>query len=207
MKRKYFGVLLGAVCLITSNVLAQAVDEELVLEETQEKNILPDIPSVQLTYTWADFLQGKSCLNDFNRLNALDFISQRQQFLKDKMQMYCIGQKKDTAWSDLLVTFRQCKKNLLINKTLKENGVFWGYIKSAPYFLFDIHDTVPNGNTLNGKLDLIQNAIQNKEPEKVLLEMQNLQPEDQLYLTAVFNEAGSLVDFRQALSGSEVNYD
>ena len=155
--------------------------------------------SVQISYVWSDFLQGKSCNDDFNRLNTLEIISQKQQFLKDKMQAYCITQKKGTIWSGLLSTFRKSKKNLLIDKILKEEGTFWKYAKVVPYFLFDIHNTHPVGNTLNDKLDLIQNAIQNKDPEMVLLQMQELSPVEQLYLNSVFNEISILLDFKNAL--------
>ena len=172
-------------------------NSQLVLETAQPVESV----AMKTTYTWDDFLMGKSCNEDFHLLETLPFLSQDQQLLKDKMRFYCIGEKRNLVWSDLLNTFRQNKKNLLINKILKENGTVLGYVKAIPYFLLDIHNTSPKGNTLNDKLDLIQNAIQNKEPGRVLVEMQKLSAEDQLYLSTVFNEAGALIDFQTALQG------
>ena len=186
--------------LFSMPVMAEDIREEAFLYD--DASVIQSVEQPpKITYVWADFLQGKSCADDFNHLQQLPFLTQKEQALRDKMQTYCINQKQKVVWSDLLNTFRQCKKNLLINKILKENDVFIGYIKAAPYYLFDIHNTNPNDNTLTGKLDLIQNAIQNKEPEKILIKMQELSPSDQLYLSAVFNDASSLVDFQKALQG------
>ena len=185
--------------------LAGAEDLSIDLPSNQsieyQESVQPVEQNLGITYTWEDFLKGKSCDEDFHLLEELPFLSQDQQLLKSQMQTYCVLQKKNTIWSDLLTTFRQGKKNLLINKTLKENGTYLGYIKAIPYFLLYIHNTNPKGNSLNDKLDLIQNAIQNKEPGKVLTEMQKLSAEDQLYLSAVFNESSALVDFQKALQG------
>ena len=164
-----------------------------------------DIQEVQIgrmaTYTWSDFLEGKSCTEDFNQLNTLDFISPKQQFLKDKMQTYCMG--NITVWDTLLSSFRQNKKALLMDRILKENGLVMGYIKTIPYQLVDIHNTHPIGADLSSKLDRIQNAIQSKNPEQVVLLMQDLSPNEQLFFMPLFNESNTLIDFKNALQGGQ----
>ena len=82
-----------------------------------------------------------------------------------------------------------------------------GYIKAIPYYLFNIHNQHPQGGTLSAKLDRIQNAIQNKNPEQVILLMQDLSPNEQLFFMPLFNEANSLIDFKKLLSESEGNND
>ena len=198
--KKYWvvlGVLLPGFAIAEDLSIDLPSNQSVVYQEIAQ----PVEQSVGITYTWNNFLMGEPCDKDFHLLEALPFLSQDQQLLKDKMQTYCVSPKKSGVWSDLLTTFRQGKKNLLVNKTLKENGTFLGYIKVIPYFLLDIHNTSPKGNSLDDKLDLIQNAIQNKEPEKVLTEMQKLSPSEQLYLSAIFNEASALVDFQKVLQG------
>lgn len=189
---KRFGILLGLMFSIP--VLAQsAIDIPLLGAEKSD---------FHSTYTWADFLQGKSCREDFNALQQLSFLSPQQQALRDKMQTYCQGQVG--AWDTLLSLFRQNKKALLIDQTLQENGPFMGYIKALPYYLFDIHNTQATGSTLFAKLDKIQNAIEAKNPEEVVLLMQDLSPKEQLFFIPLFNEANALIDFKQALNGEEV---
>ena len=202
MKKYIWGVLLSFLCF---PVGAEDLDLVVLEDSSAElKNIVQPVGQLEkITYTWDDFLQGKSCQDDFNRLQKLDFISQEQQFLKDKMQAYCITLKRDTVWMDLLNVFRQSKKNLFVNKILRENGTFFGYIRALPYFLVDVHNTHPTGNALKDKLDSVQNAIQNKEPEEVLTKIQDLAVEDQLYLNTIFNEAGALLDFKNALKGRD----
>ena len=79
-----------------------------------------------------------------------------------------------------------------------------GYIKALPYYLFDIHNTQTTGSTLFAKLDKIQNAIEAKNPEEIVLLMQDLAPKEQLFFIPLFNEANALIDFKQALNGEEV---
>lgn len=161
-----------------------------------EKILLPTV-----SYTWADFLQGKSCQDDFDQLQQLPFLSPEQRSLKDKMQIYCVKEIK--IWKTLLSLFRQNKKTLLIDNTLKKNGSFMGYVKAIPYYLLDIHHTRPVNADISSKLDKIQNAIEAKNPEQVVLLMQDLSPKEQLFFISLFNEATALIDFEQALSKKE----
>ena len=205
MGQRKYGIILG----ILFSVPVMAEDLPLFLDP-----VLVDEPVIQpaeqptiIHYTWDDFLLGKPCDEDFYSLQKLPFLSPKQQFLRDNMQTYCLGQRRERIWDELLATFRQCKKNLLIKKTVQGNGLFWGYIKALPYFLFDLHNTHPNGNTLGNTLDFIQNAIQNKEPQKVLSLMQNLSTNEQLIFNPLFNEASVLVDFQNALKMKGLNLE
>ena len=98
-----------------------------------------------------------------------------------------------------MITFRQNKKDLLINEKLKEGETILRYLKVIPLVFFDVHKTHPVGQTLQAQLDRIQNAIQNKDPEAVLLLMQDLLPAQQLFLMPLFNEAQRLTDFKNML--------
>ena len=142
------------------------------------------------SYTWSDFLMGKSCEDDATILD------QSGTFNKLK-HTYCMGPIH--AWEDLLITFRQNKKDLLINEKLKEGETILRYLKVIPLVFFDVHKTHPVGQTLQAQLDRIQNAIQNKDPEAVLLLMQDLLPAQQLFLMPLFNEAQRLTDFKNML--------
>jgi len=149
-------------------------------------------------YTWSDFLMGKSCRQHLIHLQNLPFATNDQENLKKQMQTYCLD--SEGLWKDLLISFRRSKKDLLVNQTLNENS-FVRYLKVVPLLLFDLHMSHPSGNTLLAQLDRIQNAIRNKNPEQVLELMQNLSPNQQLFLMPIFNEAASLVDFQKALEG------
>ena len=197
MRHKFLGRIVLGLWLFAYPVQAQ----EFLLEEA----LIPDVSSFHLAYTWGDFLMGQNCLTALNQLQDISFLSEEQSRLKDKMQTYCVG--KITIWDTLLSLFRQNKKSLLIDKTLKENGSFMGYMKALPYYLVDIHNTKPTGTDLSAKLDKIQNAIQNKNPEEVVLLMQDLSPNEQLFFMPLFNEASSLIDFKKALSESEGKND
>lgn len=186
---KKYAIIMGLIFSIP--VFAQSVIDIPLLEE--EKS------DFQPTYTWADFLQGKSCQDDFKALQQLPFLSPAQQALRDKMQTYCVG--KIGVWNSLLTIFHQNKKALLIDKVLKENGHYLGYIKALPIYLFDIHNTQSTGTGLLTKLDKIQNAVQAKDPEGIVLLMQDLSPNEQLFFMPLYNEANALIDFKQALQG------
>ena len=200
---KKYAIILGL--LFSIPVLAQEVQEEnligtlIIPPEQPVLRIEEDEKILLLNYTWADFLQNKSCQDDFNQLQQLPFLSSEQQSLKDKMQTYCVG--KIGAWDSLLTLFRQNKKALLIDKALQEKSTFMGYIKALPYYLFDIHNTQATGSTLFAKLDKIQKAISAKNPEAVVLLMQDLSPKEQLFFISLFNEANALIDFKVALQG------
>ncbi len=200
MKKYFWGILCGG-CLLSHPLFAQ----EFLLETISESVSEPEIPAFHLSYTWGDFLMEKSCLVDFNQLQSLPFLSQEQRTLRDKMQTYCVN--KITVWDTLLKLFRQNKKALLIHKTLKENGQIVGYVKALPYYLFDVHDQAPAGNSLRAKMDRIQNAIHTKNPEQITHLMQDLSPDEQLFFMPLFNEANTLIDFKEALSESEDNND
>jgi len=195
--RQFLGKIALGIWLFAYPVQAQ----EFLLEEA----LIPDAFPFRLTYTWGDFLMGQNCRTALNQLQEIPFLSEEQSRLKDKMQTYCVG--KITVWNNLLTLFRQNKKALLIDKVLKENSTVLGYIKALPYYLFDIHNTKPTGTDLSARLDKIQNAIQNKNPEEVVLLMQDLSPKEQLFFMSLFNEASSLIDFKKALSESEDKND
>ena len=197
MQQKYVWKVVLGLWLLTTPVQAQ----EFLLEES----LVPNVPLFRLTYTWGDFLMENSCLTDFNRLEDLAVLSEEQNGLRDKMQTYCAG--KITVWDNLLLLFRQNKKALLIDKVSKENTSFIKYVKVLPYYLFNIHNQHPQGEGLSAKLDRIQNAIQNKNPEQVILFMQALSPNEQLFFMPLFNEANSLIDFKKILSESEETND
>lgn len=188
MKNCFYGALMGIFFWVYP-VMAQ----EFLLE-TQ-----PEAPVYQITYTWGDFLSGKSCLYEFNQFQQLAFLSQEQQFLKDKMQTYCV--REIGVWNTLSTLFRQNKKALLIDTTLRENGSIMGYLKVLPFYLFDFHNMQPKGLDLFSKLDKIQNALQMKNPDQVILLMQNLSPNEQLFFMPLFNEVNALIDFKDALNG------
>ena len=145
------------------------------------------------------FFTNKSCKSSFHQLDKAAFLNEKQTILKDQLQKYCL--KKITIWESLLDNFRQNKKTLLIERTLKENGILLGYIKALPYRLFDWHNKTPTGISLNAKLDRIQNAILEKDLEGVLNLMQDLTIQEQLSFISVFNEANNLVDFHKSLEG------
>ena len=155
-------------------------------------------------YQWADFLMGNPCSVDFNRLKEKSFLTKNQEKLKSAMQEYCVG--KTDVWDHLLITFYANKKNLLVDKTLKENGPIMRYIKVIPYWLVSIHKRYPTGDSLMAKLDRIENALQDRNPEKVLFLVQDLTPTQQIFLIPIFNEASQLVAFKKTLE-QENNYD
>ncbi len=192
MKGRYLWIFFLGVCLGVHPVSAQ----EFLVAEFE-----PQIPVFQPSYTWGDFLVGQSCITDFNQLQNLPFLSEKQTQLKEKMQTYCVGQI--TVWDTLSTFFHQNKKALLIEKTLKENDSLLGYVKALPYYLFDIHNIKPMGTGLLVQLDKIQNALKNKDPEQIVFLMQDLSPNEQLFFMSLFNEASSLIDFKKLLSESE----
>ncbi|MBO7483757.1 MAG: hypothetical protein J6T55_01375 [Alphaproteobacteria bacterium] len=195
--RYILGIVLGMMVL---PLWAQGIvpDEEDIIVSIEQPE--------QVTYTWNDFVMDKPCSDDFYRLQNLPFLSQKQQQLKDKMQTYCLGytnargQLKYTAWDNLLNTFRQNKRVLLLNKKQKENGKIWGAIKAIPTLLFDVYQRNPQQENLANKLDYIQEAIYQKDPNQVMMRMQLLLPDEQILLTAVFNEARALADFKEVLA-------
>ncbi len=195
--RYILGIVLGMMVL---PLWAQGIvpDEEDIIVSIEQPE--------QVTYTWNDFVMDKPCFDDFYRLQNLPFLSQKQQQLKDKMQTYCLGytnargQLKYTAWDNLLNTFRQNKRVLLLNKKQKENGKIWGTIKAIPTLLFDVYQRNPQQENLANKLDYIQEAIYQKDPNQVMMRMQLLLPDEQILLTAVFNEARALADFKEVLA-------
>ena len=192
--RKYFLEIFVGLGMFVLPAFAQ----DFLLETLSETNI----PAFHLTYTWNDFLMEDSCLSDFDQLKTLPFLSEEQRQLQTKMETYCVG--KINAWKNLLTLFRQNKKALLINKTLTQNGPVMGYIKAVPYYLIDIHNTQPVGDDLFAKLDRIENAVQNKNPQQVVLLMQDLSANEQLFFMPLFNEVSNLIDFKKMLAESEV---
>ena len=174
--------------------------EEALPEVQQSEIIVPIEVPEQMHYTWADFFLVLPCFDDFNYLQMLPFLSQEQQILKTKMQEYCIGDMK-YIWGNLVKDFRTGKKKVLINKTLKENGTFWGYVKALPYFLFDVYYLQQSGNPFND----IQTAIYQKDPQKMVDLIKALPSDEQVFFLPVFNEAQALVDLKRALEG--INHD
>ena len=161
-------------------------------------------PKKVIQYQWADFLMGKTCSDDFNYLENQSFLTSNQEKLKLSMQDYCLG--KMNVWNHLLMTFYSNKKNLLIDKTLKKNGPIMRYVKAVPYWLVNIHCFHPQGDSLTAKLDRIENAIQNRDPENVLFLIQDLTPQQQIFLISLFNEASQLIAFKKTLE-QENNHD
>ena len=184
MKNKWIFVLLLG---ISWGVLAE-----------EEQNAFSSFvePLEECPYTWSDFLMGKSCSSFLNGKQT-EAISTS---LTQMMHSYC-AQQPIRAWADLLTTFRQNKRDLLINETLKKGHPFFRYLKVLPILLFDVSHLSPTGQTLSDQLDRIQQAIQNKDPEQVLFLMQDLSPNQQLFLLPVFNEAQRLFDFQKLLQG------
>ena len=91
----------------------------------------------------------------------------------------------------------------MLEHFVNENGRFMGYIKAMPFLLFDWHNKNPEGHHLFATLDKIQNTIQHKNPQATLQQMQNLSPEQQLFLMPVFNMATDLLNFQDALKEGE----
>ena len=202
--KKYILVMLILGLALPS--LGQLEPLEVVSQETvEEEVILPSatyseeevIPSFNVTYSWGDFLMGKTCTEDFEELQTNPFLTESQEILKNKFQKYCLGEI--TIWKTVLETFYQNKKALLIHECLQKNGRWLGYVKALPYFLFDIHMLNPTGNDLNARLDRIQNAIQSKDPTMVIELIQDLSPEQQLFLMPHFNMVKDLLDFKDLL--------
>ena len=76
---KKYGIILGV--LFSIPVFAQEVQEaETLVLPSVETFVLPTESEKQVSYTWVDFLEGKTCQEDFNRLNAMSFLSQKRQF-------------------------------------------------------------------------------------------------------------------------------
>ena len=162
-------------------------------EVLPEMSVSPvaDEPAEQLiTYTWSDFLMGKSCEDVFSSPNESYTTA-----LNKLADTYCANPVQ--AWDNLLVIFRQGKKDLLVNEALKENHL--RYLKVIPLLFFDVYHRSPKGQTLADRLDRIQQAIQNKDPDRVLFLMQDLSPTQQLFLMPLFNEARQWADFKKML--------
>ena len=201
MKRKFFvGIFLCFEMLFSNGVLSQdfPVRDEI---ETRISSQEVSLDTVKIDYTWADFLQKESCQADFLILSKLHFLTQEQEKLKNAMMTYCVS--SISVWDDLLTIFRQNKKNLLMDQNAKEEWFVMRHIKSLPILLLDIHNSYPTGDTLTDKLDRIQNAVMNKKPEKILLFMQDLSPNQQLFFMPLFNEVTQLIDFKNVLRKGE----
>ena len=182
---------------ISSDALSQDVfEEENIAQVVQET-----APNLKINYTWADFLVGDSCQEDFTALNELPFLTPEQEKLKNEMSTYCFAGV--SVWDDLKTVFRQSKKSLLLNQAMTEEWFIMRYVRALPVYLFDIHHTTPKGDTLEDKLDKIQNVIENKKPEKVLVLMQDLSPNQQLFFMPLFNEVTQLLDFKRELREGE----
>lgn len=180
--------------LFSKDVLAQDVlIEEEVAPVVQE--MISDAPKIN--YTWSDFLVRESCRDDFALLEGLPFLTPEQEKLKSEMMTYCLSDI--SVWDNLKKIFKQNKKSLLMNQVAKEESFIIRYVKVLPLYLLDIHNTDPKGNKLQDKLDRMQNAIDDKKLEKVLVIMQDLSASQQLFFMPLFNEITQLLDFKQEL--------
>ena len=200
MKKRRLGLsfFLCIGVLFSNEVLSQDIlSDDNFLPIVQE--VVPDVPKIN--YTWSDFLIGESCQDDYTLLDGLPFLTPEQESLKSKMMTYCLSSV--SIWDDLRKIFRQSKKNLLINQSMKEEWFVIRYIDALPYYLMDIHRTNPQGDSLQDKLDRIQNALDDKKLDKVLVLMQDLSPNQQLFFMSLFNEISQLLDFKQELRGEK----
>ena len=201
MGRKFLiGIFLCFEILFSNGVLSQDFLIQSGIEpQISSQEVSPD--TVKINYTWSDFLEKESCQADFLILSKLHFLTQEQEKLKNAMMTYCVS--PISVWDDLLTIFRQNKKNLLMDQNAKEEWFVMHHIKSLPILLLDVHNSYPTGDTLMDKLDLIQNAITDKKLEKILLFMQDLSPNQQLFFMPLFNEVTQLIDFKNALRKEE----
>ena len=196
-KKLFFKFFLCVGILFSNEVLSQEI--ELQEDAPVVQKVIFDTP--EINYTWADFLIGESCRDDFALLSGLPFLTPEQEKLKNEMTTYCLSSV--SVWDDLKKIFRQNKKSLLLNQNAKEEWFVIRYVKMIPIYLWDIHNANPRGHTLQDKLDKIQNAIDNKKLEKVLALMQDLSPSQQLFFMPLFNEITQLLDFKQDLGKGE----
>ena len=158
-------------------------------------------PTLDIHYSWTDFLTAKSCTEDLKQFQKISFLSNEQKYLKELMENYCTSGV--SAWKKLLNIFRQGKKNLMIHSILSQDSSLIRYLKVIPYFLFDFHNMHPTDQTLASKLDKIQNAIQDKMPEQIIFLIQELSPNQQTFLVPLLNETNQLIDLKNALQGRE----
>lgn len=114
-------------------------------------------------YTWTDFVSEKNCQFLIQQGNDQTVSDELYQNLKP----YCTTNEV-TAWKDLMHLFRQEKRHLLLQQTLKKNSVYTRYFKIIPYLLFDIQKINDCGEQPIAILNQAQQAIENHQPEDYL---------------------------------------
>ncbi len=178
--------------------------EKTIATKPEVKKVLPSeekkqevVPSAlpDTLYTWQDFITGKKCLT------TDQFITQNSTQI-DFIRSACQNQK---IWGQWLHTFREDKKTLLIQTTMKEKSKYLKYLKVIPYLLFDMHNTQNKNSDIHGTLDQIETAILNRQPQKVLNLMTNIQDANmQLDLHNTLLETEKLIKIQNLLEQNTV---
>ncbi len=112
------------------------------------------------------FLNGEPCLEEYEKINALENKNQKIQDVLNTLAPYCLSHLK--AVSELEKTFRQDKKQAVITYYHVTEPRFIAYLKAIPTYLIDIREINPKGNTPIETLDKIHNEIEKQNIEKAL---------------------------------------
>lgn len=177
------------------------LQEEVKPESAEEapiisiENVLPQTEptKTKITYTWDDFLNGKHCTD-------ADIFNTNDPEISRLILSYCKHPQND-AWKHWLNSFRDIKKEFIIQQIAKENNNFIKYLKIIPYLLFEVHDTAAKGNDFTAQLNQIESAILKRDTAQAVRLIETINNDSlKLALHPILNEGKNLLKIQQGLS-------
>lgn len=184
--------------VVPESALPEEVQSEMIKEEAPilpETDVLPqpELPQTEITYTWADFLNGKHCTD-------ADIFNTNDPEISRLILSYCKHPQND-AWKHWLNSFRDIKKEFIIQQIAKENNNFIKYLKIIPYLLFEVHDTTAKGNDFTAQLNQIESAILKRDTAQAVRLIETINNDSlKLALHPILNEGKNLLKIQQGLS-------